>query len=257
MIGEPAESDKLLIDRAAAIPLYHQIYLQLRDEILTGQRPFGSSVPTEQELSAMFDVSRITARRVLTELAQQHFVERRRRLGTRVSFRSPAKPIEANIDQAVDALVEFGRGSPVRVIEVVEEPAPRSVQAALRLDPEEKVIRAVRIRYQDQDPLGYVVSYVPARLGFAVTRDSLKEKPILKLLAEADCRASHGEQTIGAIVADPALAQTLEIEPRSPLLRIVRTVFDQDGRPFLLTFAHYRSDRFNVKVDLNPRALAG
>ena len=92
-----------MLDRDAAMPLYHQIFLQLRDEILSGERPHGSTLPTEQELSALYGVSRITARRVPNDLAQQHYVERKRRLGTRVTFQSPAKPIEANIDQSSPA----------------------------------------------------------------------------------------------------------------------------------------------------------
>src|SRR3546814_20793235 len=61
-------------------------------------------LPTEQELSAQFGVSRITARRALDELAAQDFVERKRRVGTTVAFRSPAKPFQGDIDQAVESL---------------------------------------------------------------------------------------------------------------------------------------------------------
>ena len=51
------------LDRSAAIPLYQQIFLQMRDEILGGQRGFGSALPTEQVIARMYAVSRITARR--------------------------------------------------------------------------------------------------------------------------------------------------------------------------------------------------
>jgi GntR family transcriptional regulator len=55
------------------------------------------------------------------------------------------------------------------------------------------------------------------------------------------------------MLADKQLADALDIEPRSALLRISRTVYDMDDAPFLLTFAHYRSDRFNIRIDLqNP-----
>jgi GntR family transcriptional regulator len=64
------------VDRRTAVPLYHQIFVQLRDEIVSGSRALGSLVPTEQELSENFGVSRITARRALDELALQHFVAR-------------------------------------------------------------------------------------------------------------------------------------------------------------------------------------
>ena len=240
-----------MIDRHAALPLYHQIYLQLRDEILSGQRPFGSALPTEQELSELHDVSRITARRVLSELAQQHFVERKRRLGTRVIFKSPAKPIEANIDQAVDSLLAFGQKTTVSVVEVATDMPSPTVASALHLLPDQEVIRAVRIRHLDGEPLGYVVSYVPADLVNVISEKSLAEAPILRLLENAGYKAKHAEQTISAIEAEPRIAQALDIEPRAALLRVSRTVYGKDDRPFLLTLAHYRSDRFHVRIDLH------
>lgn len=239
-----------LIDRHAALPLYHQIYLQLRDEILSGQRPYGSALPTEQELSALFEVSRITARRVLSELAQQHYVERKRRLGTRVTFQSPAKPIEANIDQAVDSLLAFGQNTTVSVVEVSTDTPSLAVASALRLPLNEQVIRAVRIRHLGGEPLGYVVSYVPADLVDVITEKSLAEAPILRLLENAGYKAKHADQTISAVEADPRIAQALNIEPRAALLRISRTVYDKSDRPFLLTLAHYRSDKFHIRIDL-------
>src|SRR3546814_14873050 len=64
------------VDRLQPVPLYHQIFLQLRGEIATGERAVGSRLPTEQELSESFVVSRITARRSLDELAQAGLVAR-------------------------------------------------------------------------------------------------------------------------------------------------------------------------------------
>lgn len=241
-----------MIDRDAAVPLYHQIYLQLRDEILSGQRPFHSALPTEQELSEIYSVSRITARRVLTELAQQDFVERKRRLGTRVIFQSPTKPIEANIDQAVDSLLAFGRRTTVNVIEVATGSPPPAVASALKVGANEQVVRAVRIRSLEGSPLGYIVSYVPAALHDIITAKTLAKAPILKILEEAGHKAEHAEQTISAMQADGVISQALGIEARAALLRITRTSYDATKTPFLLTFAHYRADKFTIRLDLQP-----
>jgi GntR family transcriptional regulator len=102
--------------------------------------------------------------------------------------------------------------------------------------------------------LGYVVSYVPARLEGVITQTALVRSPILRLLDEAGFHAAHAEQTIGALQADTVLANALGIEPRAALLRISRTVYDAQERPFLLTHAHYRSDRFHIRMDLNLNA---
>jgi len=207
-------------------------------------------MPTEQELSALYAVSRITARRVLTELAQEHFVERKRRLGTRVIFRSPAKPMEANIDQAVDSLLDFGRRTTVKVNEVATESPSATVAGALQIGADEKVIRAVRTRSLDGEPLGYIISYVSAALDGIITAKSLAKAPILKILEEAGYKAEQAEQTISAMQADNVLSQALDIEARSALLRISRTTYDRAHKPFLLTFAHYRADKFTIRLDL-------
>ncbi|EJL34018.1 transcriptional regulator [Novosphingobium sp. AP12] len=248
-----ASQGKYVLQRDAAVPLYHQIYLMLRDEILSGQRPYGSAMPTEAEVSEIYSVSRITARRVLNDLADQNYVERKRRLGTRVVFRSPAKPLEANIDQAVDSLLALGQGTTVNVISVERREATATVASALQLAVGADVIRAVRVRCLDGVPIGYVVSYVPGELEAIVNESSLVRAPILTLLDEAGFRAKHAEQTIGAMQADVLCVERLHVEPLSAILRITRTVYDAEDKPFLRTYAHYRSDRFNIRMDLqNP-----
>ncbi len=90
-MAKRAEESMSGVDRLQPVPLYHQIFLQLRGEIESGERVTGSRLPTEQELSEGFGVSRITARRVLADLAVQRFVDRKRRVGTTVIFHSPVK----------------------------------------------------------------------------------------------------------------------------------------------------------------------
>lgn len=238
-----------MVDRDAAMPLYHQIFLQLRDEIISGSRAFGSLLPTEEKLSAMFGVSRITTRRVLDELAQQNLVARKRRVGTTVVFRSPVKVIEANIDTALDPLLKLGHATQVRVVEVAVKQAPLAVTDALSLPAGSPVVRAVRIRSLDGSPLGYVLSYTPASFAPLVTRDALEASPMLELLARAGHGPEIAKRTIGAMLADTETAAALEIEPRSALLRVQRTVHDKSGAPILLTFAHYRSDRLHIRLD--------
>jgi GntR family transcriptional regulator len=238
------------LDRSAAIPLYHQIFLQLRDEILSAQRPYGSPIGTEKEISRAYAVSRITARRALAELAQHHFVARKRRVGTTVIYQLPTKPIEANMDQAVDSLLHFGRVTKVRVLALQKEAASAWVAEAMHIKPGEQVLRAVRVRYLDGAPLGYVISYVPVALESHVTRKGLARTPILKLIKGAGYQLGKATQTVAAMLADPLLCRSLEVEPRSAILRITRSTFDPAGRPLLLTVAHYRSDRYQLRLDL-------
>lgn len=239
------------IDRSDAVPLYHQIFLMLRDEIIAGARGYGASVPTEQELAAHHAVSRITARRALVELAEQGFVERRRRTGTRVIHRAPTRPIEANVDQAVESLLAFGRDTTVRVIDVSTCAAEASVAQALKISPGDPVVRAIRVRSLKGEPLGEVVSYVPVSLGLALSQDDLTRAPLLALLRDHGHAIGGGAQTISGGVAGGHLSALLGIDLRAPILRVERTVFDLGGLPLLLTIASYRADRYRITIDLH------
>jgi GntR family transcriptional regulator len=111
-------------------------------------------------------------------------------------------------------------------------------------------MRAVRLRFLENEPLGYVISYVPVQVAVHLTRRALGHEPILKLIKNAGYRLGKATQTVAAILADPVLCRSLGVEPRSAILRITRSVFDQGGKPILLTIAHYRSDRYQLRLDL-------
>lgn len=238
-------------ERKGGIPLYHQIFLVLRDEILSGQRPYDSPVPTEFEVGEQFGVSRITARRALDELALEGLVERRRRTGTRVIYRAPAKPIEADIDQAVESLIAFGRNTSVQVLEITREVAEPLIAARLQLAEGERVIRAVRLRQFDNAPLGEITSWLPERFGKLADRRTLTNTPMLELLRGEGVKIGGAQQTIEARVADPSLAERLSIEALAPVLRVERLVADVNSQPVLLTVANYRADRYRISLDLH------
>lgn len=254
MASESAEI--VAVDRGHAVPLYHQIFLQLREEITSGERAFGSRMPTEQELSAQFGVSRITARRALDELAENHLVERKRRVGTTVVFQSPVKPIQGNIEQALDSLLTFGRETKVKLLEVETVPARPPIDEALEIPVNSQVLRVVRMRGLDGVPVGHFVSYIPAALGAGMTRAKLKSTPMLALLEEAGAHIGSARQTISATLADAALAAMLQVDIGSPILRVSRTVLDTKGVPVQHILAQYRSDRYQIRLDLNSPASA-
>jgi len=242
--------------RGDAVPLYHQIYLTLRDDIIAGRRQHGSLMPTEHELVASMAVSRITARRALDELAERGFVERRRRTGTRVIYRAPTAPIEASLERTLEGLLAFGRNTQVRVTTFETVTAAGDLALRLGVDEGERILHVVRTRLLDGEPLGQIESFVPGGLARRITRRALAATPLLALLQASGAVIGGGHQVISARAADPQLAECLGIEFRAPVLRVERTVADPAGRPLLATIAHYRADRYIVSLDLQGGVAA-
>lgn len=243
------------VDRMQAAPLYHQIFLQLREEITSGERPLGSRMPTEQELVEQFSVSRITARRALDELAENGLVERKRRVGTTVVFTPPVAPIEGSMDRALEGLLNFGRSTQVRLLELETVPASAPIAEALSIPAGSPVVRVVRVRELEGRPLGHFISFIPDGLGVTLTRASLRSTPMLSLIEDAGVHIGAATQTISATLADVTLSSALDVDIGSPILRVSRTVFDTDHRPVQHLLAQFRPDRYQIKLDLNSQAM--
>ena len=64
------------MDNTISTPLYRQLENTIRQDIDTGKFPPGSQLPTENELSDIYHVSRVTVRKALSVLSDAGYLER-------------------------------------------------------------------------------------------------------------------------------------------------------------------------------------
>lgn len=239
-----------VVDSGLPTPLYHQIYVLLRDQILSGAFAEQARIPGEHELVARYGVSRITARRALDELAADGLVVRRRGRGTSLAAPVQSPPFDANISGLLENLLMMGLKTKVRILEFGYVEPSESIRQALQLEPGTNVQRAVRVRSYRGEPLSYTVSFVPEHIGRAYTRRDLAATPLLALLERAGCLIGSADQVIGATLADSVVAPRLNVKVGSALLSVTRTVFDPDGRPVEHIRILYRPDRYQYRMKL-------
>jgi len=67
-------------------PMFEKIYIDLENLIISGNIKKGSKIYTEAEVVEKYNVSRITARRALTELTKSGYIERKKRTGSFVIY---------------------------------------------------------------------------------------------------------------------------------------------------------------------------
>lgn len=239
-----------VLDDRSPMPLYHQVYLVLRDKIAAGDYAMDAMLPGEPELAREFGVSRITARRALDELAGEGLVRRERGRGTRVVQSAASAPIRSSIEQLQDHLRTMGRRTQANLIEFAYVPAPPDVSYALRITPGSEVQRALRIRSLDGQPFSHLTTFVPAAIGRRYEDRDLRRRPLLELLESQGISISAAEQSVGATLADARVAALLQVAVGAPLLRIRRTVLDQSARPVEYIVGLYRPDRFQLQMRL-------
>lgn len=245
--GKPAGT---ALDSDSRVPLYHQIYVVLRNRIYSGQIGPGDLVPGEQELAADFGVSRITAKRALNELAAAGLVVRERGRGTRVVHRPPAPSVTTSLEGWLENISLMGIATEARVLEFDYIRAPADVAGALAIAPGATVQRSVRTRYLNGESMSYLVTCLPEDIGSNFDREDLDHYPLLQLLERAGVKVASARQVVTATVADPAVAAALDIDPGAPLLEVRRVVLDVADRPIEYIRILYRPDRYQFEMNL-------
>lgn len=243
-----AQLDAGLLDESLPTPLYHQIYLILRERILKGDFPSGSLLPGEQELAKLLDVSRITVKRALNELAEDRLVTRHRGRGTVVTGRPPRRVVRGSFDTLLESLKQMGLETQVQLLEVNDLAASATIAELLQMEEGDEVQRVVRMRKLEGEPFSYIINYVPAGIAAGYSRDDLKNRSMLELLEKVGAGAFEVEQWITATAAEPHIASALQVSVGGPLLKIERVVRDKKGRPVQLVIGFYRPDLFEYHI---------
>lgn len=246
------------IDRQSLLPFYHQLkQLLLADIALKSLSP-GDRLPSDHELCASYDVSRTVVRQALSELESEGVIERMKGRGTFV-----AEPRTAEgLAQSLTGLYEdvAARGSHLRsdVLRLEVVPADDQVAADLRLNPGEPIIVVERLRYVDDIPWVLAITQLPERLAPGLVDDDLTDQSLYALLEHKyGVRLVRGRRSIGAAVANTALARSLGISRGAPVLVLRSTSVGEDGRPVETFVAYHRGDRSRFEVELVRSKVAG
>lgn len=238
------------LDANNRVPLYHQIFLILRNRIYGGTLAPGDLVAGEQELGHEFGVSRITAKRALNELADAGLVIRERGRGTRVVKRPPPPAVTSSIEGWLENISLMGLATEARVLDFGYVPASEDIASALGLKQGMEVQRAVRVRLLDGQPMSYLVTYVPSDIGRNFDADDLNAMPLLHLLERAGVNVASARQSISATMADPGVASALSIAPGAPLIEVRRVVRDAADRPVEYLRVLYRPDLYRFEMSM-------
>ncbi len=230
-------------------PLYHQIFLIIKDRILHGEYPDGSFLPSEFEISNAYSVSRITAKRALNALAEAGLAIRQQGRGTRVSYKGGGTIVSGSVQSLLDSIKANAR-IPPKVLSFEYVTASGEILSALQLPAGSIVQRAVRLGHAAAAPYSLLTTFVPASIAKSWTADDLSQKPLIALIEASGIKVQRAEQIISATLADNQAATLLEVSVGAPLLRVVRTIFSDKNVPISYLVALYPPDRYKYMMTL-------
>lgn len=245
-----------MLNLASPIPLYHQISQEIYRRIAEGHYAADGVMPTEEEMSTEFEVSRATVRQAIGELVEQRLVTRRRGSGTFVRKGAEHVLGQRFRGSLLDLMNETRRAGVVDLEVESSVPIPKRIAGLLRLDASVgSVVR--RTRTMDGETFSYTINYLPPEVGALLSRAELKAEPVMWLLEAKGVKLIGATQSIRAQLADAEVSKHLSQPLGEAVLFVERLVMAEHDRPVELVQSWYRGDRYEytVSLDLKRRSV--
>lgn len=212
---------------------YLTIADELRRQTSSGELGPGAVLPSEADLAAAYDVSRVTVRKALELLRDEGRVDSRQGFGWFVAGDTLRQSL-GTLSTIEAQLAEQGR-VPVRKV--------------VSFTVDEDTLEVVRVNLADGQPFALVTVWCPAELGSSLSRDDVESSTFYDLLP---IELDRAVQTIGAAVADERDAELLRVPVGSPLLVVERVSHDVDGNAVLRSQHRFPAHLTEFVVELSP-----
>lgn len=237
------------IDTKSPIPLHSQIEGYLRTLITLEEYKNGSKyLPKEVTLAKKLGVSRNTVRQAVNTLVNEHLIERKKGVGTRVAN----KRIATKLDNWISFTKEM-RKQGIEVVNYLVKAtlvtAPEEVYNALSVSREKELWKLEKIRGSIDAKYLYSVSYFHPRVGISGNEDF--KQPLYEILEnEHDIVVANSKERISAVKADVDLSKLLDLKINMPILKRERLVSDPGERPVEFNVVYYHTDYFTYDIEI-------
>jgi DNA-binding GntR family transcriptional regulator len=235
------------VDRNSPVPLYFQVAQHLEHLIESGELAPGTRLENEIDLADRLHLSRPTMRRAIEYLVDRGLLVRKRGVGTQVVHAKVQRQVE--LTSLYDDLASASRDPHTQVLSFATETAPDALALELGIPEGTKVYVFERLRYAGAEPLAIMRNHVPADL-LRLAPEDLEEQGLYNLLRANGLNLRIAKQSIGARAATTAEARALGETKGAPLLTMVRSAYDDQGRAVEHGDHIYRASRYSFDLTL-------
>lgn len=231
------------ISKAAPEPIYLQIKNQIQRRIDSGEWRAGQKLPSENDLVAALDVSRMTINRALRELTHEGLIRRVHGLGSFVA----ETPRHASLIELQDIALEIESGGKRHSSQVLQQdtiPAPGDVAERMQLAAGAPLYLLRAVHYQDEEPIQLELRYVNAAvMPDFVHQDFSRQTTTAYLLGQF--KPDEMEHRVRAVVPDADSRELLMMDSTQPCLQLIRRTWKSDQVVTLVTLT-YPGDRYEL-----------
>lgn len=234
---------------AVAKPRYQQLKELIITRISSGELRPRDRVPSENELVALMQVSRMTANRALRELTDEGYVERIAGRGTYVTDqRSRSHVLE--VQNIADEITGRGHAHSCEVLRQSQQHARGEVARALDVEQGTDIFHLLLVHFENGVPVQVEDRHVIADFApDCLEQDFRAVTPSAYLTAVAPLQ--EAEQAVRAVRPTEAVRRHLQMSDGEPCLVVLRRTWS-DGRPVTFARLHHPGSRYELTGYYTP-----
>lgn len=214
----------------------------------------GERLPGERILAEDFGVCRVTLRRAIEDLILDGKLERRARSGTYV--RRPIISSEMRLKSFTEEIEQRGQSPSTQVVSMKRIKANKTIARALRIRQDEDIYSVTRLRLADNMPVALETLKIAESMAPGLTPNDVERSLYDSFVNKFGIRIMHAKASISAKNPSVRESELLQIEPNSPCLLIKMLDLDQNGVPVMTAECIYRSDLFELNIDVSANVNA-
>ena len=245
------------LDQDSAIPIYHQIAVDLRRRISSREWNIDDKIPSGPELAAEYGVNHMTINQALTNLIEDGIIVRQRGRGTFIKKILP--PLVHKLSFPVSYSLRFkemGLNPSARLLQAETIIVPSSeIATYLALAPNERVVSFKHILLANEQPMAINHSLLPDRLCPDITSTELVDNSIALTLSQRyGLKPVRSENWIAMAFATEDEAKILDTEPGTPLFLLTTLLQLEDRTPVVYTITTWPGNRMQLYFQANVPA---
>lgn len=240
------------LNKTIPTPLYYQLKTLILDEINNGNYPPGSSIPTEAELSEMFDISRTTVRQAITDLVKEGRLYRKKSKGTFVARPKVEWEMENRTPTFSEQVIASGRKPRIKVLSMEVTPIPKEMENADFSFDSDKVITLKRVRYGDDDPIVNQHTYISLeKAGFVLDVDFEKVRLMQALEKTEESKIVRVCRIAEATLANKEDIDLLNVNKGCAILKVTSYSLNSKDELVECTISRFRFDEGKMHVEFS------
>lgn len=244
---ETAPLHNKIIDRFNREKLYIQLTRILLEEINSGRWQPGRKIPTEEELCREYNISKITVRQAILNLASEGYLLKIQGKGTFVASSLPVVGLAMKTRLTEEMFGEEVKLQRKILIQGIREPSP-DIRDYLKTSDRIYYILSKRT---DERKTAYIEeSFIPDKMLPHIGKLDITHSSLYSVLQEKGTKKIFRMiQTIEISNVTGEAAKNLGMEGGSPVLVVHRLFFSSDNTPVAYTKIQGRSDRYKFQTE--------